>query len=73
MGSSVSPIVANLFMEDFEQKALVSFPKPTRFWGRYVDDALAIIQASDIARFTDHINAQHPSIKFTTEHEVDGT
>ena len=71
MGSPVSPIVANLFMEDFEKKALESFPDPPRFWGRYVDDALSIIQASNIDRFTDHINAQHPSIKFTTEREVD--
>ena len=71
MGSPVSPITANLFMEDFETKALASYPNPPRFWGRYVDDTLAIIKADQIDRFTAHINAHHPAIKFTIEKEVD--
>ena len=37
MGSPVSPIVVNLCMEYFEQKALSTAPTP-RFWCRYVDD-----------------------------------
>ena len=38
MGSPLSPIVANLFMENFEKRALDSFPlKPLR-WKRFVDD-----------------------------------
>ena len=43
MESPVSPIVANLFMEDFEQKALSSFRTPLKFGGGgYVDDTMAI-------------------------------
>ena len=71
MGSPVSPITANLFMEDFETKALASYPNPPRFWGRYVDDTIVIIKADQIDRFTAHINAHHPAIKFTIEKEVD--
>ena len=38
MGSPLSPIVANNFMENFEKRALDSYPlKPTR-WKRFVDD-----------------------------------
>ena len=36
MGSPVSPIVANLYMEYLEQKALSTAPHPPRFWCRYV-------------------------------------
>lgn len=71
MGSPVSPIVANLFCEDFEVKALASFPDTPKFWGRYVDDALSIMKTICIDPFTDHLNKQHKSIKFTTEPEVD--
>ena len=41
MGSPVSPIVANLYMEHFEQKALSAPPTP-RFWHRYMDDTFVI-------------------------------
>ena len=34
MGSPVNPIVANLYMEYLEQKALSSAPHPSRFWHR---------------------------------------
>ena len=66
MGSPVSPITANLFMEDFETKALASYPNPPRFWGRYVDDTLVIglIKFDQIdVSFTTHINSQHLAIK----------
>ena len=69
MGSPVSPIVANLFMEDFELKALASFQHPPRFWGRYVDDTMVIIKTIHFEGFTNHLNQQHPSIAFTSEYE----
>ena len=71
MGSPISPIIANLFMEHFEQKALSTFINPPRFWGRYVDDTMTIIDNDAIHRFTTHLNDTHPSIKFTHELESD--
>ena len=46
----VSPIVANLFMEDFDCRAVtvVTYPRPPQFWGRYVDDVLCFIQKCKI-------------------------
>ena len=69
MGSPVSPIVANLYMENFEQIALSTFHDPPRFWGRYVDDTLAIIKTSAIDDFTTHLNSIDSSIQFTRELE----
>jgi hypothetical protein len=69
MGSPVSPIIANLFMENFENKAIASFDTPPRYWGRYVDDTMVIIDKLKVDSFTDHLNSIHESIKFTVEHE----
>lgn len=72
MGSPVSPLVANLFMEEFENKALASFDHTIRVWVRYVDDGGTVLKRDLVQAFTDHLNAQNPAIKFTTELEQDG-
>ena len=69
MGSPVSPIVANLFMEDYEGTALEAYQDPPTYWGRYVDDALAMIKTANIEPFTQHLNAQHTIIQWTSELE----
>ncbi|XP_072017463.1 uncharacterized protein [Amphiura filiformis] len=53
MGSPVSPIIANLFMEHFEELALSSFPTPLVFYGRYVDDTMVILKRSAVDSFTE--------------------
>ena len=72
MGSPVSHIVANLYMEDFEERALSSFSNPPRFWGRYVDDTMVILKTVDIDSFTSHINNISPHIKFTMSYLLIG-
>ena len=68
MGSPVSPIVANLYMEYLEQKALSTAPHPTpRFWGRYVDDTFVIHKEANKQGFLQHINSVDPVIRFTVE------
>ena len=64
MGSPVSPIVANLYMEYLEQKALSTTP---RFWGRYVDDTFVIHKEANKQSFLQHINSVDPAIRFTVE------
>ena len=67
MDSPVSPIVANLYMEYLEQKALSTAPNPTRFWCRYVDDTFVIHKEVNKQGFLQHINSVDPAIRFTVE------
>ena len=67
MGSPVSPIVANLYMEYLEQKTLSSAPNPPRFWCRFVDDTFVIHKEANKQGFFQHINSVDPAIKFTVE------
>ena len=67
MGSPVSPIVANLYMEYLEQKALSTAPKPPRFWHRFVDDTFVIHKEVNKQGFFQHINSVDPAIGFTVE------
>ena len=67
MGSPVSPIVANIYMEYFEDWALPSAVNPLKLWKRYVDDTFVILQQSHREEFLHHINSVDPSIQFTTE------
>ena len=66
MGSPVSPIVANLYMEHFERKALRSAVNP-QLWFRFVDDTWFIQQQAHKQALLDHINSIDPAIKFTVE------
>ena len=66
MGSPVSPIVANLYMEHLEQKALSTAPTP-RFWHRYVDDTFVIQKEANKQGFLQHINSVDPVIRFIIE------
>ena len=44
MGSSLSHIVANIFIESFEQETLELAKNKPRLWVRYVDDTFVIWQ-----------------------------
>ena len=67
MGLLVSPIVANLYLENFEGEALRSASYPSRYWYRFVDDTWGIQQQAHKLLLLDHINSIDPSIKFTVK------
>ena len=66
MSSPVSPIIANLYMEYLEQKALSTAPTP-RFLHRFVDDTFVIYKEVNKQGILQHINRVDPAIRFTVE------
>ena len=71
MGSPLSPVIANLYMENLETKALTSLQTPPSFYKRYMDDIFIICKMDHTDRILQHFNSQDPSIKFTIEKETD--
>jgi hypothetical protein len=71
MGSPLSPVIANLFMETFEQEALELAPLKPKLWKRYVDDTFVVWPhgRESLDQFLNHLNSLHSSIKFTMEIE----
>ena len=48
MGSPVSAVIANMVVEDVEQRALATSPVKPFFWKRYIDDV--ILRFSEMKR-----------------------
>ena len=67
MGSPVSPIVANIFMEAFESRVLATAIHPPKLWRRYVDDTCVLQDQSHKEEFLQHINSVDNVIQFTIE------
>ncbi|XP_068720437.1 uncharacterized protein [Montipora capricornis] len=72
MGSPISPVVANLYMEQFKSRALDTAPTPPTMWYRYVDDTMATIHENAVDSLSEHLNSIGQHIQFTSEQEKDG-
>ena len=69
MGSCISPISADIFMEFVEHKAISTFYTPPKLLVRYVDDTFCVIKQQYAEEFHKHFNSILPSITFTLERE----
>jgi hypothetical protein len=60
MGSQLSPVVDNLYMEKFEKQEIDSYPLKPKLWKRYVDDTHVIWLhgRESLIGFFEHINNQ---------------
>ena len=67
MGSPLSPIIANIYMEAFEKQAISTAPHTPTFWRRFVDDTFVVIQKIQEDSFFNHLNTIDERIQFTKE------
>jgi hypothetical protein len=74
MGTSLSPIVRNIYMEHFEKVALDSAEHKPSLWLRYVDGTFVVwpLSPERLQNFFSHRSSLRPSIQFTMETESDG-
>ena len=75
MGSPLSPIIADLYMEHFEQEAIRTSEYKPNLWLRYVDDTFSIWKhgRAKLQVFLTHLNSRRESIKFTMEIESENS
>ena len=71
MGSPISPGVADLSMEIFEEEALSVCPQSIKplVWYRYVDDTFTVLKKDSVEDFTTFLNSRNEHIQFTRETE----
>ncbi len=69
MGKPFGGSFANLFMGQWEERALSSFSHPTSLWVRYQDDVFGVWEhgADLLQDFLKHLNGRHPSIKLSLQ------
>ena len=67
----MSPAVASIYMDMFEEMVLVTSQQPHRIWKRYVDVTFLCYGWRILNCYLEHINSQRSSIKFTMEREND--
>ena len=72
LGSPISPIVANLYMEDLEQKPLSTTTHLPMFWCRFVDDTFVIHKDVNKQDFLQHINSVDPAITVNSGGQQEG-
>ena len=63
MGSPVSTVIANLYME-FEEQAITAAPYEPKIWKRYVDDIFTIFSNANILN---DIPPHEPQLQATVE------
>ena len=74
IGSPLSPVIADFFMEDFESKALQSATHRPTCWFQYVDDTFVVWPHGQekLTDFLTHLYSLNSKIQFTMETEIDG-
>ena len=72
MGSPLSPVLANIYIEYFEEMALGPTSLKLSMRLTYIDDTFILWpHQEDVQTLLDHVNSNQPYIQFTMEKEQD--
>jgi len=72
MGSPLSPIIADIVMQDLERSAIEKLPFELPFFYRYVDDIIFAAPSDMLDVALDSFNQVHERLQFTMEIEREG-
>ena len=73
MGSSLGPVLANIWMAHLEEKFILTSALSPQFYRRYVDDTFCLFKKqADVHLFHDYLNSIDVSTQFDVETESDG-
>jgi len=71
MGSPLSPIIANIVMQDLEESILSTLDVGISIYHRYVDDIILVAAVSEVTNILNKFNGYHERLQFTVEYEVE--
>ena len=69
MGSPLGPVLANIFLVEFERNIIPTLSNDVLLWKRYVDDTICFIKLTSINKVLPTLSSYHTNIKFTIEIE----
>ena len=69
----MSPVLADIFMENLEEKVFMEHDQDPRVWKRFVDDILAVVKRNHGHKWLSKLNAAHENVTFTMEEKTEGT
>ena len=70
--NKVSVVVAEIVMQNIEERALATCRQTIPLWLRYFDDTFTAVHKDEIDAFHNHLNEQNTDVQFTREIEEDG-
>ena len=65
MGSSISPIIADIVMQDLEGEVIKNLDFTVRLYYRYVDDTIIFLPKDKINNIAEEFKSYHERLKFT--------
>ena len=65
----LGPVLANIFMCNFEEKWVANVDSRPSIWFRYVDYTFAFDNVASVTKFLQYLSTRHPNISFTIEFE----